>query len=109
LIVLGVLVQTLALACGCDVSCPFVMLGTPKVLLALDGFGLVLVSIGRWDFHPLGTFHFLFLFAFLSPILVFTLFVHLFGLYLLLLHLLNLGFQCKDLFLLGRTAFHVFA
>jgi len=68
LIGLGVLVQALSLACGHDVSGPLGMLGTPKILLAIDGFGLILVSIGRWDFHPLSTFFFLLLFAFLGPI-----------------------------------------
>jgi len=40
---------------------PLGMLGTPKVLLAFDSLGLVLVGIGRWDFHPFCTFLLFFL------------------------------------------------
>jgi len=71
LVGLWVLVQTLAFACGCDVSGPSGMFGTPKILLAFDGLGLVLVGIGRWDFHPLGEILFL-PFAFLGSLLAFA-------------------------------------
>ncbi len=88
--VLGVL-QSLALAGRHEVSCPLGMLGTPEVLLALDGFGLVLVGICQWDLHPFWAILLFLPFAILGPVFVLTFLVLLLWLLLFLLQLLDLG------------------
>ncbi len=107
---LGVLVQTLALAGRCDVPSPSGMLGIPKVLLAFEGFWFVLVSIDRWDLHPLCKILFLFVFAFLGSLLAFAFLSSLLFRFLLFLsERLDSHFQSKDLSSSGDGAFHVLA
>jgi len=96
LVGLGVL-ESLALACGCDVSSPFFMLGAPKVLLAVDGLWFVLVSICWRDLHPFWAILLLFL-ALFSPVFVLAFLLLLLWFLLLLVQLLDLGFQSENLF-----------
>ncbi len=101
LVSLGVF-ESLALAGRCEMSCPFGVLGTPVIGLALDSFGLVFVSVCRWDLHPFWAILLLFL-ALFGPVFVFPFLLLLLRLLLLLTQLLDLRFQSENLlFFRGR-------
>ncbi len=89
--------ESLALAGGREVSCPFGMFSTPVIRLALDSFGLVLLGICWWDLHPFWAILLLFL-ALFGPVLVLAFLLLLLWFLLLLVQLLDLRFQSKDLF-----------
>ncbi len=80
-------------------SSPFGMLGTPVIRLALYGFGFVLVGICWWDLHPFWAILLFLPFALLGSIFVLTFLPLLLWFLLLLLQLLDLRFQDKNLFL----------
>jgi len=96
-VVLGIL-NSLALAGRREMFCPLGMLGTPEILLALDGFGLVFFGVCQRDLHPFWAI-LLLPSALLGPVPVLALLAFLLLWFLLfLLQLLDLGFQGKDLF-----------
>ncbi len=84
-------------------SCPLGVC-TPVVLLALYGFGLVLVGISQWDSCPLWSILLLLPFALFGSILVLALLGPLLLLWFLFLlsQLLDLGLEGKDLLFFQR-------
>jgi len=98
LVGLGIL-ESLALAGRREVSCPFCVLGTPEILLALDVSGFVLVSICWQDLHPFWAIFLLLPFALFGPIFVLSFLLLLLWLLSLLPQLLDLSFKGEDLLL----------